>query len=244
MTKPAVTTYARSAPRCAIGPRPSAAAPMSTDGSRLHSAASSAVLPRTDWRYWVVKYAEPIIPKADRVLRTSAGVKTVPAEQGGRDHRRGRGALAVHEQGREQQADGDRDDVADVPPLGGQLLEAVDHGQDRRHRQRDAQQVEAAGGGVPGLREQHRTEDQQQGHRGQVHQEDRAPPEVLHEDAAHHRAERDPGRHHPGPQPDRLRPLGGVGEHRAASAIVDGIRVAPPMPRTARAAIRVSALCA
>ncbi|BFO15590.1 hypothetical protein SHKM778_19780 [Streptomyces sp. KM77-8] len=27
-------------------------------------------------------------------------------------------------------------------------------------------------------------------------------------------------------------------------AIVDGIRVAPPMPRTARAAIRVSAVCA
>ncbi len=56
---------------------------MSTDGSRLHSAASSALLPSTDWRYWVVKRAEPIIPKADRVLRVSAGVKPCPRKSAG-----------------------------------------------------------------------------------------------------------------------------------------------------------------
>ncbi len=56
---------------------------MSTEGSRLHRAASSALLPRTDWRYWVVKYAEPIIPKADTVLRTSAGVKPCPRKRAG-----------------------------------------------------------------------------------------------------------------------------------------------------------------
>lgn len=32
-----------------------AAKPMKTDGSRAHSAASSALLSSTDWRYWVVK---------------------------------------------------------------------------------------------------------------------------------------------------------------------------------------------
>ncbi len=121
----------------------------------------------------------------------------------------------MDEEGGEEQADGDRDDVLRVPALGGDLLEAVDHGQDGGHRQRDARPVEAAGGGVLGLREQERAEDQQQCHRGQVDQEDRAPPEVLDEDTAHHRAEGDASGHHAGPQADRLRALAGVGEHPA-----------------------------
>ena len=68
-------------------------------GSSAHSAASSALLPSTDCRYWVVKNAEPSMPNAETRFRTSAARRTRAAEQGGGDHRVGRRALAVDEEG-------------------------------------------------------------------------------------------------------------------------------------------------
>lgn len=60
-----------------------AATPMSTEGSSAQSAASNALLPSTDWMYWVVKYAEPIIPNAEMRLRTTAGVNPWPRNRAG-----------------------------------------------------------------------------------------------------------------------------------------------------------------
>ncbi len=56
---------------------------MGSDGSRHHNAASRGLLSRTDWMYWVVKYAEPIMPKAATRLRATAGLKPRPRKSPG-----------------------------------------------------------------------------------------------------------------------------------------------------------------
>ena len=58
-----------------------------------------------------------------------------------------------------------------------------------------------------------RSEDQQQAHDRQGEQEDRAPPEVLEQDAAEHRADRAAGRERRDPDADRDAPLPRVLEH-------------------------------
>lgn len=60
-----------------------AARPMNTVGASAHSAASSALLPSTAWRYCVVKYADPIIAKAEMRLRVTAGPKPWPRKRAG-----------------------------------------------------------------------------------------------------------------------------------------------------------------
>lgn len=62
-----VTTCTRLRPLCTSWVDRGAARPIGTEGSRAHRAASRALLSRTDWMYWVVKYAEPII--ANMVIR-------------------------------------------------------------------------------------------------------------------------------------------------------------------------------
>lgn len=57
--------------------------PIGTEGSSAHRAASRALLPSTDWRYCVVKTAEPIIPNAEIRLRTTAGAKPWPRNRAG-----------------------------------------------------------------------------------------------------------------------------------------------------------------
>ena len=48
-----------------------AAAPTTTDGTRLHSAAASGLNPSTDWRYCVRITALPMIANIARMLTTT-----------------------------------------------------------------------------------------------------------------------------------------------------------------------------
>ena len=77
MTNPAEMTYARST-RWAMAVARGAAAPTASDGARLHSAASIGLMPSTDWRYWVVKKAEPIIANAASEFRPIPAAKPGP----------------------------------------------------------------------------------------------------------------------------------------------------------------------
>ena len=77
-----MTTWRRGMPRCTSAVTSGAVKPTGTDGSRLHSAASRALMPMTDWMYWVVKKADPIIPKAATRFSTSAVVKPLDGYAG------------------------------------------------------------------------------------------------------------------------------------------------------------------
>ncbi len=67
--------------------------------------------------------------------------------------------------------------------------------------------------GVAGGGHEQLAEDQCDDHHGHVDQEDRAPPEVLEQPAAGHRADGDSHAGHGGPDGDGLPPLPAVGEH-------------------------------
>ena len=71
----------------------------------------------------------------------------------------------------------------------GNLLEAVDDPQNRCDREDRAEQVRAACLGIPELRQQHRSQDQQERHHRDAHQENRAPPEVLQQEPTEGRAD-------------------------------------------------------
>ena len=84
-----------------------------TDGSQCSTAAASmAPMPSTDWRYWVVKSAEPIMAKDGDEVERDRGAEAAAAEQG-RGRSSGRHAVRWRwtKSAREDQADGDRDDV-------------------------------------------------------------------------------------------------------------------------------------
>ncbi len=101
--------------------------------------------------------------------------------------------LAAHEpveRGGAQQARGER---GPHEPVRGGLLDGVHDTDHADQGEGDAQQVPRAGVGVAGLGQQLRADDDQDGHHGQVDQEDRAPPEVLQQEPADDRADRRTG---------------------------------------------------
>ena len=85
---------------------------------------------------------------------TSATVKVRLPEQAQVEHRVGERPLPPHEQHAERQPTTMADERQRPDAVGGELLEAVDDGQDRGQRQRDADQVEPARLGVAVLRQQ------------------------------------------------------------------------------------------
>src|SRR5690606_16487854 len=87
---------------------------------------------------------------------------------------------------RAEQSGGDGDPAEAV---GGRLLDRVDHGDHADQGQQDAGQVPGAGVRGAGLGEQPGADEDQDGHHGQVDQEDRAPPEVLEQEPAHDRSD-------------------------------------------------------
>ncbi len=150
-----------------------------------------------------------------------------PDQPGEHGHRERRGERAVAEQPQVQQRrvepplPGDERDRAPdtgqhgqhrhhAEPVAGQRLQPVHERQDRGQRQRDARQVEPAGRGVALLGQHPRAEDEQQAHHRHAHQEHRAPPEVLQQHAADHRAERGAAHEAAHPDGDRLRVLARV----------------------------------
>ena len=115
---------------------------------------------------------------------------------------------------------------------------AGDEADDRQHR---ADRVERARRRVLRVRHDQPTRDERDDHDGHVHEEDRAPPEVLEQEAAGERAERDargrtrrPRCRWPGRAPRRGNTLVRIDS-------VAGMMNAPPMPMSARVTISVVA---
>jgi len=100
-------------------------------------------------------------------------------------------------------------------PFVGPLLDPIDHGHDRDQRTGRAQQVEPTRLRGLELREQERGNQQQQQHRRNVDQEDRAPPEMIEQQAGDDRAENDAASEAAGPDADRGLAFLGVVEHVA-----------------------------
>ncbi|RAO59922.1 hypothetical protein PSN01_02546 [Micromonospora saelicesensis] len=137
------------------------------------------------------------------------------AEQREVDHRVRPGPLPVQEERPHQQTADDGEDPHRAEAVAGHLLDAVDHRQQRAERQCRADQVEPPGRRVAELGHQERHEQEQHQHRRDVDQEDRAPPEVLQQDATEHRADRDATGEGGGPDADGGPALFGVVEHVA-----------------------------
>ena len=129
------------------------------------------------------------------------------------EQRRRRARLVEGEQADEDDpARQGRERDAVQPPVAPAADHAVDEGPEPDDRQRRAQRIEPALLGVPRFGYRVREPGQGDGHDGQVHEEDRAPVEVLEQHAAGQRAEGDADAGRARPHRDRLLPLGGVGE--------------------------------
>ena len=100
-----------------------------------------------------------------------------------------------------------REDHRAAPAALGRLDQGPDDGAEAGDRQAGAGQVDLGRLGVTRIRHEHDGADQARGHDGQVDQEDAAPGEVLDQEAAGDRSDRDAEPRHRGPDGDRLRPL-------------------------------------
>ena len=94
-----------------------------------------------------------------------------------------------------------------APAALGRLDQGPDDGAEAGDRQAGAGQVDLRRLGVARVRHEHGGADQARDHDGQVDQEDAAPGEVLDQEAAGDRPERDAEPGHRGPGGDRLRAL-------------------------------------
>ena len=129
----------------------------------------------------------------------------------------------------------------DVQPLSGPSMRAKS-----RPKRPTIDRTEPMGSSLPssgffesGMRNQ--PEDQRGEAQRHVDEEDRAPPEVLEQQAAAERADGDAEAGDAGPDADGLRPLAGSVNTFVRIDSVVGKMQAPPMPMSARARIRPSA---
>ncbi len=124
-------------------------------------------------------------------------------EEPQRQHRRGCPQLHRHERRQQHDADAEgRHDPGRGPAGLVPLDQAVDQGQQPAGRQQGAPQVQPQEAAIAGFRH-HPQAQQHQRHDRQVQPEHRIPVDLVHQQAAEDRPDRQPQRPHPGPDPDR-----------------------------------------
>ena len=124
----------------------------------------------------------------------------------------------------------------------GQRFDCIYQREDRCQRQNRARRVGGPGVDVTELRQDPRPEHEQRDHHRQVDEKHRSPPEELQHDPADGRSG-DPAERETGdPDPDGGTALLCMGNIVRISDSVEGASVAAATPRTARAAINISAL--
>ncbi len=131
------------------------------------------------------------------------------------DQRIGQRALPSQENDADGDARGNRQRRQPPEAMLGNPLQAVDHEQHARKRQRRAHEVEPPGVGVAELRKEPRPHDEQQHHDGDVQQENGAPVKVLQHDTAEERSDRAADRVAGDPDGDGDRALSLVVKHVA-----------------------------
>ena len=151
---------------------------------------------------------------AQQVHDECAAERSTP-EQAHVEHRRGRGQLAAHEDDAERDARDEERQHAQAGAVHGKLLDPVDDGHERRHRERDADRVDATGQRVAALWHEQRRQHQQRQQHGHRHEEHRSPRIVLQQHPAHDRAECRSRREHRRPDRDGEPALVTVGEDAA-----------------------------
>ncbi len=112
------------------------------------------------------------------------------AEEPQIDERIGELFLATHERRSDHETGHDTEGGRNTHAVLRDELQPIDDRQDRRARERGAQNVGCAGVGIPVLRQEKRPHGEQQDHDGHADQEDRAPPEILQDNAAKQRPDR------------------------------------------------------
>ncbi len=148
----------------------------------------------------------------DRVAR-DGGPEGGAGEQRQVDERMFDAALSPDEQGQEEQPERERPDRPGVDPVLDEAFDRVDQAEDRHEGQQRPGQVESGSGGVARFGDEEGAGQEQQGHEGQVDQEDRAPGEELQQRATDDRSGDGPSGEGHGPGSDGGGPLPGVGEH-------------------------------
>ena len=130
------------------------------------------------------------------------------AEHAQVDHRLGGVHLPEGERAQQHHREPEGDhDVGRQPALLGRLDDGVEQRHQREDREQRAQWVQRPVVGVARCRDEEVAEHERERADRHVHEEHRAPVEVLDQEAPEHRAERDTDTRHPRPNPDRARPF-------------------------------------
>ena len=208
-----------------------------------HRPACRASIPTTSSRYWAMNRNTPAIMTPIMTLTATEMLNAGCAEQLQVDQRVRRAALSTDEDRAERDSGDDGDDRCRPDAVLGDPLDAVDHGEYGDQRQRGAGQVEPAGARVVGLGQQERPDQEQQrpspaGSAGRP-SPTRSARAASRRSAA--RSRRRPRKRSPIRPMATVRWAGSTNRLRSNES-VDGIRVAPATPSTARARISSSAL--
>ena len=211
------------------------------------SPVSSGLRPSTSWRYWTAISSRPTRASMARTMQPTevekAGLANIRMSISGCARRFCRRTKSDEQRAAQRTAAPAVARPSSASPAPSRFTPRTTPSTPGRGHQR-AEHVPGAVVAAPRLGQQQPAERQDHGHQRDVDQEDRAPPEVLDEEAAEHRSDGRADRGDRGPDADRDAPAR-AGRGRPARRIdsVAGMIIAPPTPSRARAAMSTCAGC-